>query len=705
MDEQRSRKDAVKNVAIVFLSVLLLLTLFSNTIMNYTLPQVSTVFPGPNTISQQIKGSGTVEYASTVEVKTETSKEVKEVYVKNGDKVKAGDLLFVLDAPSNNSDDSSDDYTDDAKVISAKASVETAEKSLRDAISDLEDKEYLYSKSLIYANDPAANYAADVLEIENAKTELERLKQNLKKVENGTDEYSIVCKEYDDLKTQYDQLKRQKDRYSSMLTSADSEDMTDLDEEDYQKLIAAKKKVSDAERAVTDATNANKEVTDEYSTKTGTKDDEIATAQASIREKEYNIDNAYARMYTIKLDNDVGDYYRQVYEIEAEIEKYRKDIEALNEKILKYQTTNAESAKAKKLIKESGEKLKKANTAVLDAKEELATIKREIKFNIKKKLDALLPELDALEIQVNDKQSKKTDLSTSGAMTKTQLETKINDQELSIKKLEVALEKKQADASVETQKSDITKQKEISDKLHDVDKAREKVTTCRSDLAKAENEYEQAVVKAKDKIAKSDEKKKREKEIKASISGEIANVAVTEGSKADAGTVLATINATELGMKVEISCSAEQAGKVRIGDRAEITSWYVGDGIEATLREIKNDKNEPQMKKLLVFNISGTDLSVGQSISLSLGSKGQNYQITVPNNAVRDDSANGKYVFVLQSKSTPLGNRYTAVKTPVDVIVKDDNYAAVNGLSGSEFVITTSSKPLNAGDQVRLADS
>ena len=147
MEEQRSRKDAVKNAAIIFLSILLLLTLFSNTIMNYTLPQVSTVYPQPNMVSQQVKGSGTVEYAQSVEVKTETAKEVKEVYVKNGDMVKAGDLLFVLDTSSTSTDESSDDYRDDTKVASSKTSVESAEKSLRDAISDLEDKEYQYSKA------------------------------------------------------------------------------------------------------------------------------------------------------------------------------------------------------------------------------------------------------------------------------------------------------------------------------------------------------------------------------------------------------------------------------------------------------------------------------------------------------------------------------------------------------------------------------
>ena len=39
--DSESRRAWIKNVAIIFLVVLLLLTFFSNTILNYTLPEVS----------------------------------------------------------------------------------------------------------------------------------------------------------------------------------------------------------------------------------------------------------------------------------------------------------------------------------------------------------------------------------------------------------------------------------------------------------------------------------------------------------------------------------------------------------------------------------------------------------------------------------------------------------------------------------------
>ena len=38
------RRDWIKNVAIIFLTVMLVLTFFSNTIMNYSLPEVATQY-------------------------------------------------------------------------------------------------------------------------------------------------------------------------------------------------------------------------------------------------------------------------------------------------------------------------------------------------------------------------------------------------------------------------------------------------------------------------------------------------------------------------------------------------------------------------------------------------------------------------------------------------------------------------------------
>ena len=91
------RREWVKNVAIVFLSVMLVLTFFSNTIMNYSLPEVSTQNAMSASITAKIRGTGTVEASEPYEVVIQESRVIASVAVKQGALVEKGDVLFVLE--------------------------------------------------------------------------------------------------------------------------------------------------------------------------------------------------------------------------------------------------------------------------------------------------------------------------------------------------------------------------------------------------------------------------------------------------------------------------------------------------------------------------------------------------------------------------------------------------------------------------------
>ena len=96
---------------------------------------------------------------------------------------------------------------------------------------------------------------------------------------------------------------------------------------------------------------------------------------------------------------------------------------------------------------------------------------------------------------------------------------------------------------------------------------------------------------------------------------------------------------------------------------------------------------------------------VGQSLSISVGQKSADYDLIVPNSAIREDN-NGKFVLIVETKSSPLGNRYVATRVDVEVLASDDTKSAISGgLYGYEFVITTSTKPVEAGKLVRLAEN
>ena len=59
MEEKNiKRKEWVKTATIIFLIVMLVLTFFSHTIMNYSLPEVATAMIEPGSITAKIRGTG-----------------------------------------------------------------------------------------------------------------------------------------------------------------------------------------------------------------------------------------------------------------------------------------------------------------------------------------------------------------------------------------------------------------------------------------------------------------------------------------------------------------------------------------------------------------------------------------------------------------------------------------------------------------------
>ena len=79
------RREWVKNAAIIFLSIMLVLTFFSNTIMNYSLPEVATEYVQSGTITEKVRGTGTITASDPYNVSISESRVISSVAVKAGD--------------------------------------------------------------------------------------------------------------------------------------------------------------------------------------------------------------------------------------------------------------------------------------------------------------------------------------------------------------------------------------------------------------------------------------------------------------------------------------------------------------------------------------------------------------------------------------------------------------------------------------------
>ena len=192
--------------------------------------------------------------------------------------------------------------------------------------------------------------------------------------------------------------------------------------------------------------------------------------------------------------------------------------------------------------------------------------------------------------------------------------------------------------------------------------------------------------------------------VTAPIAGTITSVNVTSGLDTPGDGILFTMQPEGKGYTLSFTVTNEQARNVSVGDVAELVNSWRYDDVVVTLTSIKPDQMNPGQNKQLTFSVTGTSVVAGQSLSLSVGQRSSNYDMIVPNSAIREDN-NGKFVLIVESRSTPIGTRYTATRVDVEVIASDDTQSAISGgLYGYEFVITTSTKPVQAGDLVRLAD-
>ena len=290
--------------------------------------------------------------------------------------------------------------------------------------------------------------------------------------------------------------------------------------------------------------------------------------------------------------------------------------------------------------------------------------------------DDLMNQYNDLEGPINDLNDQIEEFTAlygdSEKETKESLDADVDEKRNALEKLIVDLDKTKRDDAIKDKKLNV----EIESKKKALDKQQEKV----------------------DKLKKS----ATTTEIKSKYSGVVSTVNAKLDEAIDEGTPLAVIDLVDEGFTVSITVEAEQTKKLRKGVEAEIVNNY-NDDITAVLSEIKTDPKSGSKQKELVFDITG-DVSSGESIYLSIPCGSGSYDCIVPKSAVRKGD-NEKYVYVVRSKNTPLGNRYYADKVVVNEEATDEVSSAISGgVDSGDYVIVTESKPFSSGDQVRMKD-
>lgn len=617
MTEQRVKNRGwVKNVAIIFLAVMLVLTFFSNTIMNASLPEAAVQYVQSGSITTQIRGTGTITAKEVYEVKTTTSRKVQSVLVTKEQEVKVGDVLLILAAGAGTETDElktqleTAKYSYQQKLINMSgggSEVTRAQEKLQEAIA---------ARDAIAVNITAEDIELAKVRYEAAKEYYQQLTYELEDaggyVEGGKG----------------DTLKELGDAVNAAQLEYDSNCIRYKNEKYYIEDILA----SEAARQLYKDKQACAEaIADVFTASEGSLIDYFVTYA----------DSTFAERKALGLEFYIFD-------------RNASYITNLPSQAL------AEIAKGYNAIREARDALTKAQDAYNKAVESMQPQNEALN----KQVTEAKREMDALEAEHADMVEKKTAYDTA------------KDNVISCENaLQTLLKTSQLDNL------------ELSKLANEIAELEAKL----EELSGGEKDAEGNVTGG---------------QIVSEVNGVVKEINVTAGNNTDPATAVMTIEVPDRGYTVSMNVTNEQAQKVTIGDTAEISTGYWGSsGLSGKLVGIRNNTSAGQSGgKQLVFDVTGSDITSGTQVSVSIGQRSQNYDTIVPNSALRSDS-NGSFVLVIVAKSSPLGNRFVATRVDVTELAKDDvNTAVSGGLSAYDMVLTTATKPVEDGMLVRLPD-
>lgn len=691
----KKRREWVKNVAIIFLTIMLLLTFFSNTIMNYSLPEVATQYVQSGSITAKVRGTGNVEATDPYNVEVKGSRKISSVAVKQGDLVEKDQVLYYLE------DSESEE-------------LEAAEK-------ELDDLQLTYMKGLF-----GSNVSSEIIS----------------KVANGnTDGFAALQAKVTDMQNRLDAAEKRVKECQDALSNLTLQSTVNTNNAGVN-TIDAENAVTQADlelsNAQTSAGNAEKEFNDKIAAEKAKVTNEINELKKQIEDVQTLINGAGSVTETITNSGNVsinnnqsgsntGDFIVGDVSMSTDkktlIEEYRKmrdEAAALRDEKLEAIYTAATSGddesnrytgnkninELKAWIGDRGEYqslLQDYDTA--DAQYNYAVQKLTEAENNLSGYDTNVETLAALRNQLTAKEAELNRISAityQPGDTVQSAQQKLNQAKKDL--TDITNANKQTSAAYQNQIANAEAALKNAQAVYDL--LKEEQTEMNADI-NAEldlTKINKDIADKKEEIAKL-RAESMGAAITAPVAGTVTSLAYKAGETTKPEEPAAVIQVEGKGYTMSISVTNEQAKKVQVGDTAELqNAWYYDDA-QVILTAIKPDPDKPGQNKLLEFSVSGSSIQAGQALNISVGQRSAEYELVVPNSAVREDN-NGKFILIVESKSSPLGNRYIATRVDVEVLASDDNNTAISAaLYGYEYVITTSTKPVEAGKQVRLNES
>lgn len=736
---------------VIFLVAMVLLTVISRISASLTVPLVTTQKARKDVLNYKIKGDGKIDSAGAIYLDMFSNLQIAEVYVKKGQSVKKGDLLFKynLDQLKEQIEKATDEY---------EASKRAYDKAVLTALLETEDTNSTeVQKAVTRSKEDYQQAQEDYKEAQVVyKEKLKEIKEKLsdtqkEEYEKAQEEYYSAKEAYEDTKEKYEkQVVEANEAYAAAKDTSDKEIQDAKDElEDAQSElneVMLKKNTLIQYMNTFEQHAKNKKYNEMYTDldnifNTYFGKSEYAEIKSKISDAQSTVDDAKKNLKSIKAkwklimeeeDRELAKIDQSDPGYESALNKYK--LQKIEEENAIEEATDAVS-RAEKQVRNVSLKYTEISDAAIAYFNYLASNSSENNVTLYKNYYTAI-----LDSSVLDEAAYKTK-NKAVEKAKTAVQEVTKEQAKLVAKAETAVSEAKAEKKKEVKKAKAfmaKKAKAVDDLLDKVYEDKDGIRAARESLeAKEElvDTTKRALEDAKDKLTDY-QKNSKINDDNMKINAEIAELE-QEQLEDDMATKEETLDKLKQVLDAEGEVSADIDGMVTaldiepkttisgnekvaitpscsvfIGSFEKDYMEYVekGDKISCELTGYKNTIEGEVID--IAYNSEGDCYNVtaklpdeefapGITGQFTISKSSEKYDNCIPLTALRNDNS-GDYVLVMRETSTILGKEFMAYRVNVVVDKKDFQTAVINDVLGyDEEVIIGSNRNVMEGDRVR----
>lgn len=662
----RRRMEKWMKIFLIFLVFVWLCTIISKSIYVSGLPMVKTDTASKKYVEHLVKTDGIVTAGGEIAVNTQAGLRVDKIYVRQGDAVKAGDVLFTIDT------------ADIAELVSAK---ETELSKLQCNLSDWQVNAVIDAQK----KEVAILWAKEDYETADKETAVakERAKEALEKAEAALGKHLADTVPYTADTARRNAWDAYHDWVNKGYSIADKITAKEREIQDLEEQLAALEKrigkeaaaekagQSDGEKTISGSAGSGKTIsgnvpegaddTNNSGTDSGSTSADSSTDDTDNTGTETGNPDADSNTgSTDSIDNtETGNPDAEDSSIGAESTNTGADNDAdtdagdSSQNAKENQSPNpADEEKRTELIN----KMKQANEELLALRDQLTKHEREA---------VAQPDYSAEEAEYDAWQN-----------TKLTLEENVQHAKESYN-----------DASY-------TREVTLRQKLREIANAE---TTSRADSTATL--YELDIKQAQKQIERLHAIKQQKGEIKAENDGIVSRIQIEVGGRTS-DTAALLLTDTQRPCQFKFSITKEEGKYVHLNDTVEVKLNGQSSPMDITVDYFtENTQGGYDLLCMLPENVGQPGLSGTVQKSV----QGEYHDLALPVEAVYEETG-VFYVYTLNEKEGILGSEYYAEKIKVQIKDRNDRYAAIESgtISADTKIITYSTEELKQGQSVRL---